>query len=179
MFTYVRSLCDIIYFRIKLFISHEYTLFKISSIKPVIFHWLFPFLDRTFLMDVLRKRASSPLEGVANCQALLIQVALRRLSRDSWIKECRVSSKVPEPCSNSSRLGTHLFTFMVNLDCMYYFCHDLQMCIYYVPYNGKFGVSGVALTLPPPENFNLAVFNLAINGHNSKLKLPPKFPVIW
>ncbi len=40
-----------------------------------------------------------------------------------------------------------------------------------------FGVSGVAttaLTLRPPENFNLAVFNLAING---QIKLPPNFPL--
>ncbi len=38
-----------------------------------------------------------------------------------------------------------------------------------------------ALTLHPPENFNLAVFNLAINGQIrqiAKLKLPPNFPVM-
>ncbi len=39
-----------------------------------------------------------------------------------------------------------------------------------------FGVSGVAttaLTLRPPENFNLV-----INGQIAKLKLPPNFPVV-
>ncbi len=40
---------------------------------------------------------------------------------------------------------------------------------------GTFGVSGVAipaLTLNPPENFNLAVFNLAINGQIRQLNRP-------
>ena len=45
-------------------------------------------------------------------------------------------------------------------------------------------VIGVAttLTLPSAENFNLAVFDLAINGQIrqiAKLKLSPNFPIIW
>ncbi len=74
--------------------------------------------------------------------------------------------------------------------------------IWRVPYNGKIwrvlylanepfernwriliwrGYYSTDVALHPPENFNLAVFYLAINGQIrqiAKLKLPPNFPVL-